>query len=65
MFYLTGLLFLLTAVVAWAKNNVNHGHVWADRLCADGGTVCSNPNLLLFLSIVVGLLALYRAAVKQ
>ncbi len=64
MFYLTGLLFLTTAVVAWAKNNVNHGYAWADRLCADG-SVCNNASLLLLLSIVIGILALYRASVKQ
>ena len=65
MFYLTGLLFLLTAFVAWAKNNLNHGYIWADRLCGDGGAVCNNPSLLLLLSAIVGILALYRAGIRQ
>lgn len=65
MFYLTGLLFLLTAIVAWANNNVNHGYMLADRLCGDGGTLCRNPSLLLLLSAIVGILALYRAGVRQ
>ena len=65
MFYLAGLLLAGTAVVAWAKNNVNHGYVWADRLCNGDYALCGNPNLMLLAAIGVGLVALYRVAVKQ
>jgi hypothetical protein len=58
-------LFLGAALVAWAQGHVNRGYALADQVCGAGGMLCSNPRLLLFAAIGVGLIALFRVSVKQ
>lgn len=65
MFWLAGLMFAIAAFAAWAKANVNRGYFLADQLCGIGKTACEHPTWLMIAALVLGLLALYRASVRQ
>jgi len=65
MFYLAGLMFAVAAFAAWARGNVYRGYPLADQMCLFGQFLCDDPKWLLLASLVVGLVALYRASVRE
>lgn len=62
---LAGLMFSIAAFAAWANAKVNCGYYLADQLCGLGRSACNHPKWLMLAALVLGLVALYRASVRQ
>ncbi len=65
MSYLAGLVFAVAVFATWAGSSVNRGFAVADRVCSNASVLCNNPKWLLAAALVLGLLAVYRASVRQ
>ena len=65
MLYLAGLMFAVAAFAAWSSRNLDRGYFLADQMCGQGRIVCDNPKWLMVAALVLALVALYRASVRQ
>jgi hypothetical protein len=65
MGYLAGLVFAVAAFATWAGSSVNRGFSVADRVCSNAGLLCNNAKWLLAAALLLGLIAIYRASVRQ
>lgn len=65
MNYLAGLVLVVAVFATWAGSSVNRGFSVADRVCSNAGVLCNNAKWLLVAALVLGLIAVYRASVRQ
>lgn len=65
MFFLAGAVLAIAALAAWAGSSVNHGFALADRFCSNASVLCDNPRWLMAAALAFGLIAIYRASVRQ